>query len=216
MTSYGAAGEARSSSDAELIACSLADPKAFEGVFDRHYATIRRYVARRLSPACADDVAAEAFCIAFDRRQQYIEQRPDCPVAAWLFGIATNLVHGQRRDERRQLRAYARAGAAAGALDEGPELSRRVDAQRAGPAVARALASLSADERDVLLLYALADLDYKGIADALQIPIGTVRSRLARARARAAQHLTGHDADRERLSALLTETEKDSSCTTST
>jgi RNA polymerase sigma-70 factor (ECF subfamily) len=55
--------------------------------------------------------------------------------------------------------------------------------------VARALASLSSDERDVLLLYALADLDYQGIAEALEIPIGTVRSRLSRARARARRHL---------------------------
>jgi RNA polymerase sigma-70 factor (ECF subfamily) len=197
-------------SDADLIGCSLADPSAFEVIFDRHYATIRRYVARRLSPACADDVAAEVFCIAFDRRAQFVERRPDCPVVAWLYGIATNLVRRRRRDERRQLRAYARAGADV-ALESPADLDGRVDAQRAGPVVARALAALSADERDVLLLYALADLDYQGIADALQIPIGTVRSRLARARARAARHLAGHEPNH-----LTTATEESSSCATST
>jgi RNA polymerase sigma factor (sigma-70 family) len=198
--------------DAELIARSLADPAAFEVVFDRHYAAIRRYVARRLSSAGADDVAAEVFCIAFDRREQFIEQRPDCPVPAWLYGIATNLVRRRRRDERRRLRAYARAGADGVAADSPADLTDRVDAQRAGPVVARALASLSADERDVLLLYALADLDYQGIADALQIPIGTVRSRLARARARAARHLARH-AERD---LVTTEREERSSCATST
>lgn len=176
--------------DSDLIARSLDDPRAFEAIFDRHHAAIRRYVARRLSPSCADDVAAEVFCIAFDRRKQLVEQRPDCPVAAWLYGIATNLVRRRRRDERRQLRAYARAGGELAAAAVPDDLTGRVDAQRAAPAVARALASLSADERDVLLLFALADLDYQGIADALQIPIGTVRSRLARARARADAHLT--------------------------
>jgi RNA polymerase sigma factor (sigma-70 family) len=202
------------SSDTELIGCSLEDPKAFEVIFDRHYSTIRRYVARRLSPACADDVAAEVFCIAFDRREQFIERRPECPVAAWLFGIATNLVRRRRRDERRQLRAYARAGADVVALDSAADLTDRLDAQRAGPVVARALASLSADERDVLLLYALADLDYQGIADALQIPIGTVRSRLARARTRAARHLAAHDAKRNRPN-MAADTEEKSSCATS-
>jgi RNA polymerase sigma-70 factor (ECF subfamily) len=197
-------------SDADLIGRSLDDPDAFEAVFDRHYAAIRRYVARRLSPATADDVAAEVFCIAFDRRAQLVEQRPDCPVAAWLYGIATNLVRRRRRDERRQLRAYARAGADTVAHDAAPDPADRLDAQRAGPMVARALASLSADERDVLLLYALADLDYQGIADALEIPIGTVRSRLARARARAARHMAEHG----RIT-LTTDTEGTSSCATS-
>lgn len=195
------------SSDRELIRHSLADPQAFEVIFDRHYSAIRRYVARRLSPAQADDLAAEAFCIAFDRRAHLVEQRPDCPVVAWLYGIATNLVRRRRRDERRQLRAYARAGADAVPLEPTSDLIAAVDARRAAPAVARALASLSADERDVLLLFALADLDYQGIADALQIPIGTVRSRLARARARAARHLEA--ADSESL-------KEDASCVTST
>jgi RNA polymerase sigma factor (sigma-70 family) len=196
------------SSDRELIRHSLENPQAFEAIFDRHYSAIRRYVARRLSPAHADDLAAEAFCIAFDRRAHLVEQRPDCPVVAWLYGIATNLVRRRRRDERRQLRAYARAGAEI-PLETTSELIDSVDAGRAAPQVARALASLSADERDVLLLFALADLDYQGIADALEIPIGTVRSRLARARARAARHL-GED------SSPSTESKEGASCATST
>ena len=204
-------------SDTDLVGRSLEDPSAFEVVFERHYSAIRRYVARRLSPACADDVAAEVFCIAFDRRRQLIEQRPDCPVVAWLYGIATNLVRRRRRDERRQLRAYARAGADVVAPESPADLTDRVDARRAAPAVGRALASLSADERDVLLLYALADLDYQGIADALQIPIGTVRSRLARARARAARHLADHDPGPNGPSDLrAADTKETSSCATST
>jgi RNA polymerase sigma factor (sigma-70 family) len=189
------------SSDMDVLGHSLEEPQAFEIIFERHYSAIRRYAARRLSPAVADDVAAEAFCIAFDRRAQLIERRPECPIVAWLYGIATNLVRRRRRDEQRQLRAYARAGADVVALESAGVVTDRVDARRAAPAVARALASLSADERDVLLLFALADLDYQGIADALQIPIGTVRSRLARARARASRHLAGHGPGGELVSA---------------
>jgi RNA polymerase sigma factor (sigma-70 family) len=176
------------STERELVEQSLDAPEAFEEIFDRHYAAVHRYVARRLSRSCADDVAAQVFCVAFDGRRKLAEQRPDCPVAPWLFGIATNLVRRHRRDERRQLRAYARLGADVGP-DAPGDSDDRLDARRAVPAVARALASLSRDERDVLLLYALADLDYQGIADALEIPIGTVRSRLSRARTRARQHL---------------------------
>ena len=174
------------------IGRSLSDPHAFELVFDRHHAAIRRYVARRLSPACADDVAADVFCIAFDQRRQLVAERPDCPVGAWLYGIATNLIRRRRRDERRQLRAYARAGCGRrrGGGDRGtwPLGSTRAAPRPRSP---RRSPRSRADERDVLLLYALAELDYQGIADALQIPIGTVRSRLARARRRAARHLAG-------------------------
>jgi RNA polymerase sigma factor (sigma-70 family) len=179
------------SSDRDLIEHSLEEPAAFEEIFDRHFTAVHRYVARRLSRYCADDVAAQVFCVAFDKRRQFVEQRPNCPVAPWLFGIATNLVRRHRRDERRQLRAYAKVGAEAVAPDSPDDAADRLDARRAGPAMARALASLSADERDVLLLYALADLDYQGIAEALEIPIGTVRSRLFRARAHARGKLAG-------------------------
>ena len=84
-----------------------------------------------------------------------------------LFGIATNLLRHHLRSEARRLRAYAR-------VDRPPDIRE----------IAAALAQLSTDERDVLLLFAWADLRYEEIAVALQMPIGTVRSRLNRARGR--------------------------------
>jgi RNA polymerase sigma-70 factor (ECF subfamily) len=59
-----------------------------------------------------------------------------------------------------------------------------VDAESSWPQVAAAVAELPAGERDALLLYAWEDLGYAEIAEALDIPVGTVRSRLSRARAR--------------------------------
>jgi len=107
----------------------------------------------------------------------------------WLFGIAANLIRRHWRTERRRLRAYARTGVDP-IGDEAAEVERRVDAVAAAPAVAAALASLGAGEREVLLLFAWADLSYDEISTALGIPVGTVRSRLSRARARVRELLS--------------------------
>ena len=82
------------------------------------------------------------------------------------------------------LRAYARLDRPADPDGGFGGIEARLDAGRAGPAVADALTHLSAGDRDVLLLFAWVDLRYEEIAVALRIPIGTVRSRLHRARHR--------------------------------
>ena len=69
-------------------------------------------------------------------------------------------------------------------FDDAGDVDRRLDALAAGPVLAAALADLRSDEREVLLLFAWADLGYEEIAAALGIPTGTVRSRLSRARRR--------------------------------
>jgi RNA polymerase sigma factor (sigma-70 family) len=169
-------------SDAQVIAASRLEPHAFATIFDRHFDAVHRYLARRVGADLADDLAAEAFTEAFDSRARFDAARTDA--RPWLFGIATNLLRHHHRSEARRLRAYAR-------VDRPPDIhgaegviEARLDAERAGPMIATALAQLSTDERDVLLLYAWADLRYEEIAVALQIPIGTVRSRLNRARGR--------------------------------
>lgn len=169
-------------SDAQVIAASRADPLVFATVFDRHYDSVHRYLARRVGPDLADDLAAETFTEAFDVRLRFDTERPDA--RPWLFGIATNLLRHHYRSEARRLRAYARLDRPATPNDAFGEIEMRLDAERAGPAIAAAVARLSADERDVLLLLAWADLRYEEIAVALRIPIGTVRSRLNRARRR--------------------------------
>lgn len=167
------------SSDAVLISASLHTPARFGELFDRHYAEINRYLARRVGHGIADEVAAETFVVAFRARQRYDPQRTDA--RPWLYGIATNLARRHWRTERRRLRAYARAGVDP-VCDEGGEIDRRLDAAAAGPELAAALASLRHREREVLLLFAWAELGYEEIALALGVPSGTVRSRLSRAR----------------------------------
>jgi RNA polymerase sigma factor (sigma-70 family) len=167
--------------DTMLVARSLSDPEAFAALFDRHAALIHRYAARRLGAEAADDVMAETFAVAFQRRRDYDLERVDA--RPWLYGIATNLIRGHRRAEARRWRAMAREVAGAGAESEADSAAARVTAQAARGELARVLAGLPSRQRDVLLLYAWADLEYEEIAQALGLPVGTVRSRLHRARA---------------------------------
>ena len=154
----------------------------FAAIFDRHYDAVHRYLARRVGADLADDLAAEAFTEAFDFRARFDTGRSDA--RPWLFGIATNLLRHHQRSEARRLRAYARVDRPSDIPRAESAIEARLDAQRAAPMIATALAQLSTDERDVLLLFAWADLRYEEIAVALHIPIGTVRSRLNRARGR--------------------------------
>lgn len=175
-------------SDARIIAASASDPQLFALVFERHYDAVFKYVGRRVGAEVADELAAETFLSAFGSRQRYDGTRPNA--RPWLLGIATNLLRHHHRTEVRRLRAYARLerpGPSAGDLDTA---DARMDAARERPRLLLALADLSREERDTLLLFVWADLSYDEIAHALQIPVGTVRSRLHRARLRMRELLT--------------------------
>ncbi len=144
----------------------------------------------------------ETFVVAFRSRDAYNLQEGSA--RPWLFGIATNLLRHHRRSEARRLHAYARTGRdpLVGPDHRFEEAEDRAVAERAEPAVAAALAALRPHERDVLLLYAWADLTYAEIAAALAIPVGTVRSRLARARRKVRELLAaaGQLGDEDRTS----------------
>lgn len=167
--------------DAMLVLGSVQAPEAFGGLFDRHAAEVHRYLARRIG-AAADDLLAETFLVAFERRSRYDPDRPDA--RPWLYGIASRLLHRHRRDEVRAYRALSRVGVDPALPSPADGAAARVDADTAVRGLAATLASLAAGDRDVLLLYAWADLGYAEIAEALEIPVGTVRSRLHRARGR--------------------------------
>jgi RNA polymerase sigma factor (sigma-70 family) len=170
----------RAASDAELIERSATCPEEFALIFDRHAVSIHGYLRRRIGSPDADDLLAETFLIAFERRGRY-----DLAVAdarPWLFGIATNLLRRFARSEVRAYRALARTGVDRVGLAMEDQVAERLDADAARRALAAALARLSRGDRDAILLYAWAELSYEQIAHALGIPIGTVRSRLHRAR----------------------------------
>ncbi len=167
-------------SDAAVIEQSRGEPERFSVIFDRYFSDIHRYLARRAGERTADDLAAEVFLTAFAQRGRYDAARA-C-ARPWLYGIATNLLGAQRRQEARYFRTLARADAEPAGQSEEDRVADRLSAAALRPALAAALAALAPGDRDVLLLVALADLSYPEAAEALSIPAGTVASRLNRAR----------------------------------
>ncbi len=161
----------------------------FSAVYTEHVDAIYGFLARRVGPQLAEELTAQTFVEALARHDHYDPERG--PIGPWLFGIAANLLRRHYRQEERALRAIA---AYAGRVplvgdDDEERVESRVVADERWPAVAEALLAMSPGERDVLLLYAWADLPYSAIAGVLDVPVGTVRSRLSRARARLAATL---------------------------
>ncbi|WP_308198487.1 RNA polymerase sigma factor [Actinomadura terrae] len=169
---------------------SLTEPEAFGELFDRYYDALRRYVARRLGPEAADDVAGETFLVAFRERGRYDPERGG--VRPWLFGIATHLISRHRRLEASRYKTLARTPVEA----EDDTLDRvvdRVSAEAARPALAGALAALAQRDRHALLLVVWAGLSYQEVGEALGVPTGTVASRVNRARRKVRHALGGRD-----------------------
>lgn len=177
--------------DASVIARSLHEPEAFAEVFRRHAPDITRYVTRRLGEDAADDVAAETFLAAFRQRNSYDLARPNA--RPWLYGIATNLMSRHVRAEVRQLRVVERTGADPVTASFAERSDERVSAEAVRRSLAGALAALPKGQRDTLLLVAWAGLSYPETAEALGVRLGTVRSRVNRARLRLRKALGEYD-----------------------
>lgn len=169
-----------SESDSQLIRRSVDTPSAFGELYDRHASAIHRYVARRLGVNYADDIMSETFLVAFERRATFDHTWEQA--LPWLFGIANTLMKKHNRVEARAWKGLEADSLSALPPQDLEELTSRVDAERTVRRLGRTLGRMVRRDRDVLLLYAWGDLDYVGIARALEIPVGTVRSRLNRAR----------------------------------
>jgi RNA polymerase sigma-70 factor (ECF subfamily) len=154
----------------------------FGRLFDAYALPLHRYLARRVGADAAHDLVSETFLVALNQRHDYDPRRG--VVRSWLYGIATNLLRRQARQEVRGLRALARsAGHAPGQeASHDNRVADRVDAAVLATKLAGALAELSEGDRDVLLLTSWAGLESAEVADVLGIPAGTVRSRLHRVR----------------------------------
>src|SRR5215470_10177522 len=168
-------------SDAEVISRSLGEPEAFGLIYDRHAATLLRFLGRRAGTKVAEGLVGELFRVAFERHKTFDASRGSA--LPWLYGIGSNLLLKHRRGEARRLRASARMAAGRGRAD-GRAGADALEARLLFPRVADAIESLPDDEREALLLFAWEELPYQAVAEALELPIGTVRSRLNRARAR--------------------------------
>ena len=179
--------------DAVVIGRSFRTPEVFGEVFDRHWDSGYRYCRSRAGDA-GEDLAAETFRLAFDRRGTYELDRPDA--APWLLGLATNLVCNHLRGCDRGRRAVERLEVGS-SEDHADVAIGRVEAALLGPALAQALDGIPDGDRDALLLMARNDLSYEEVAEALDIPVGTVRSRISRARLRLRARLSERGYSRE-------------------
>ena len=168
------------STDSNIIRRSRDSPTAFGELYDRHASVIYRYAARRAGDFAADDVTSETFLVAWEQLETYDLDRDDA--RPWLLGIATNLLRRHHRAEAKMLKTAAKAASREALSDDSDRIAAQIDAKLATGRIASTLRSMAAIDRETLLLYAWADLTYEGIAVAMDVPVGTVRSRLNRAR----------------------------------
>lgn len=171
----------RLATDAMVIQRSWHEPELFAVLFDRHAPFIRRYLRRRVGDEAADDLVGETFLAAFGKRHRYDAHYPDA--RPWLYGIATNLIGGYRREEVRQYRIRRAALPDLDVPGHADRVAADVTARGVRDQLLSMLARLSPGDRDVLVLVAGEELTYQETARALGIRVGTVGSRLNRARA---------------------------------
>jgi RNA polymerase sigma factor (sigma-70 family) len=165
-------------SDEELIRRSLVDPGSFEPIFERHHDDVYRYLRRRCGADTAVDLASETFTIAFARRADYVAAYDTA--RPWLFGIAHRLAQAQARHRGVEMAYLSKVPIQT--VHQDPDPTDRLDAQRLGPQIQAALEGLKPDDRETFCLHVLGELTYQEVGAVLQIPIGTVRSRIHRAR----------------------------------
>lgn len=157
------------------------DQAGFAMVYEAHVRQIHRYIARRVGTDLSEDLTADTFTAAFAAWSNFDPAVGD-PLP-WLYGIASHQVSRHRRRELAHYRALARHGpSTVMAVDQAAEVVGRVSSAQRGEVMASVLTSLPRLDRDILLLVAWAELSYQQVADALDIPVDRVRSRLHEAR----------------------------------
>jgi RNA polymerase sigma-70 factor (ECF subfamily) len=167
------------------------EAEAFGEIYERHADAIYNFCFRRTADwALAEDLTAMVFLEAWRKRRGVVFDDEDA-VRPWLFGVANNVL----RNEARRHRRFVRALAGLGAPGHSPDSSERAADAAEMHGILASVKELPRREQDVLALCVFADLSYADAALALGVPVGTVRSRLARARNRLGELSTdiGHE-----------------------
>lgn len=155
----------------------------FEELYRQHAGKVFRFCLRRTCDrGQAEDILSGVFYEAWRRRDEVdLATRDPLP---WLYGVATNLLRNQRRSSRRREAAIRRVPRPT--LDAGiyEDVLRRIDASTWARETLSRIQELPPGEREVVELCLLRNLSYAAAAAELGLPVGTVRSRLARARGR--------------------------------
>jgi RNA polymerase sigma-70 factor, ECF subfamily len=150
----------------------------FVRLFWRHGPAVHSYLSRRAGHQQADDLLEEVWVRAFRSRDRYDDR---LAALAWLYGIARNVLLGHFRSQP-SIAAADTGRRYPGEPDPWDAVDDRLDARRTVSILTEALAALSDEDREVLLLVAWEQLTSAEVAVVLDIPQGTARSRLHRAR----------------------------------
>lgn len=162
------------------------DGDALTELFDRHADRIYRHCFRLTADRTdAEDATGTVFLEVWRHRQRV--QVHDGSAVPWLYGVATNVCRNLTRGRRRHLRAVSRLPRPDVQPDHADRVAERLDTEQRMREVLDAIEKLPRRERDVLALVAWSGLTYEAAAAALDVPVGTVRSRLSRARRRLEQ-----------------------------
>lgn len=157
-----------------------------------HVGTIHRYLSARVGPEVGEELTAQTFVEAWARRDSYDPERG--AQGAWLMGIAANVLRHHFRQEGRRARAHLALSAQQRLVDLADTMQEEVSdglaAAERWASLRAAFGELSGPDREVLVLACHPDLSYAAMAEELEIPIGTLRSRLSRARRRLAVHMS--------------------------
>lgn len=180
-------------SDAEIIKAAGKNLSEFAVIFRRHYRRVYRFTAGAAGDTQGEDLAADVFIRAMGALDRYDEKYETA--LPWLLGIASNLVLVHYRSLGRQKQALARLERRDQHRwdDTEEDTLDRVWAELERPLIARAIRDLPSGQSSVLLLRALGDMSYREIAEVLGINVGTVRSRLNRARETMRESLSALD-----------------------
>jgi RNA polymerase sigma factor (sigma-70 family) len=185
---------AADSDDALWRRSTAGDADALGDLYARHARTIYNFLFRLTGDWTeAEDLTSVVFLEAW-RRRRAVEAGK---VVAWLHGIALNVARNRRRSLRRYRSALARLPVDEASAPFEADADSRLDAERRMGDILARVAGLPRRERDVLALCVFAELTYEAAADVLGVPVGTVRSRLARVRARLSEldGASGHDGE---------------------
>jgi RNA polymerase sigma factor (sigma-70 family) len=189
------AGPVQIPADRELWRQAAAgDRDAFGEIFDRHSDSVYNHLFRRLADwSEAEDLTSAVFLQAWRRRTDVVIDRES--VLPWLLGIANNVLRNTGRAKRRCDATLSRLGwdvlASASCADPADETAARLDDERRMADLRVAVDRLPRHEREVIELCVWGELDQQAAAVTLGVAVGTVKSRLHRARARLAAQLTG-------------------------
>lgn len=187
------------SDDAVLIRrCQQGDRAAFDDLVRRHERRAYQYAFRLTSnPEEAADIVADAFIRIYNALQNF---RSQSAFTTWMYRILTNCYLDLRKKEKNRQTVSLDAAV----QTDGSEVERQIEDEGAGPAqevekmareqaVQDAIQRLPEYQRAMLVMYHVEMLSYEQIAESLDLPLGTVKSRLNRARLSLRDLLAGNE-----------------------